>query len=108
MSVIFGSIASGFSVSSSFQLTRANRPLYVGISSHAAMAFFLTSAVDGGPYLKAVLDQAVGGNPLACFSGTGGAWGLVPVVPTANVRLESASNVLATTSFTLLEVAARP
>ena len=70
------------------------------------MARCLTAAVDGGPYLKPVLDQALGGDPLACFSGTGGAWGLVPVVPTATVRLESASNVLATTSFTLVEVAA--
>jgi hypothetical protein len=44
--------------------------------------------------------------PLACFSGTGGAWGLVPVAPTATVRLQSASNLLATTNFTLIEVGA--
>jgi hypothetical protein len=108
MSVQFGTVQSGFSVSSSFLLTRAQRTIYVGISSHAGMAWFLTSAVDGGPFMKSVLDQALAGNPLACFSGTGGAWGLVPVVPTASVRLESASNVLATTSFTFVEVAARP
>jgi hypothetical protein len=107
MSVQFGTIVSGQTVSSAFSLTRANRSLYVGISSHAALAWFLTAAVDGGPFLKPVLDQALGGNPLAVFSGTGGAWGLVPYVPTATVRLKSASNVLATTSFTLVEVGAR-
>jgi hypothetical protein len=42
----------------------------------------------------------------ACFSGTNGGRGLVPIVPTANMRLESASNVLSATSFTLVEVAA--
>jgi hypothetical protein len=70
------------------------------------MAWFLTAAVDGGPFLKPVLDQALGGNPLAVFSGTGGAWDLVPYPPTSTVRLKSASNVLATTSFTLIEVSA--
>jgi hypothetical protein len=70
------------------------------------MAWYLTSAVDGGPFLRAVLDQAAQGFASACFSGTNGGWGLVPIVPTASVRLESASNVLATTSFTLVEVAA--
>jgi hypothetical protein len=54
-----------------------------------------------------VLDQVLGGNRLAVFPGTGGVWGLVPYPPTSNVRLESASNVLATTSFTVLEVGAR-
>jgi hypothetical protein len=62
--------------------------------------------VDGGPYLNLVLDQVLGGNPLAVFSGTGGAWGLIPYPPTSTVRLEAASNELATTSFSLLEVGA--
>jgi hypothetical protein len=70
------------------------------------MAWCLTAAVDGGPYLKPVVDRALGGNPLAVFCGTGGALGLVPYPPTHTVRLESASNVLATTSFTLVEVGA--
>jgi hypothetical protein len=63
------------------------------------MAWYLTKR--GGrrrAFFKPVLDQALGGNPLAVFSGTGGAWGLVPYPPTSNVRLEAASNVLATTS----------
>jgi hypothetical protein len=106
MSVQFGTIVSGQTVSSALSLNRANRVVYVGISSHAAMAWYLTAAVDGGPFLKPVLDQALGGNPLAVFSGTGGAWGLVPYPPTSTVRLESASAVSATTSFTIVEVAA--
>jgi hypothetical protein len=104
MSVQFGTILNGQTVSSAFSLTRANRTLYVGISSHAALAWYLTAAVDGGPFLRSVLDQANAGNALACYSGTGGAWALIPTVPTATVRLESASAVSATTSFTIVEV----
>lgn len=42
------------------------------------------SAADGGAFFEALLDQALGGTPLA-VSGTGGAWGLVPYPPTSNV-----------------------
>jgi hypothetical protein len=42
---------------------------------------------------KPVLDEALGGNPLAVFSGTGGAWGLVSY-PRRATSGWSASNVL--------------
>jgi hypothetical protein len=88
---------------------RAAHALNVGISSHAARAWYLTKR--GGRwrgFFKPMLDQALRRQPAPRLL-----WhrrrmkGRVPYLPTRNVRLESASNVLATASFTLVEVGAR-
>jgi hypothetical protein len=108
MSVQFGSVQSGFNVSSAFTLSRANRVLYIGVASYTGQAWFATFAIDGGPFARVVLDQAAQGFASAIFSGTNGGWGLVPYVPTATMRVEAATNVTATVSFAIVEVAARP
>jgi hypothetical protein len=107
MSVQFGTVMSGFAVSSSFSLGRANRVLYVNVASHQGMAWYATFTVDGASqFARPVLDQAALGFASAIFSGTNGGFGLVPWPPTGTVRIETATNVIATTSFALVEVAA--
>jgi hypothetical protein len=107
MSVQYGSVQSGFNVSSSFVLSRANRVLYASVASYAPMAWYATFTVDGAAqFARPVLDQAAQGFASAIFSGTNGGFGLVPYPPTATVRIETATNVTVTTSFALIEVAA--
>jgi hypothetical protein len=107
MSVMYGSVQSGFAVSSSFMLGRANRLVYVNVGSYAPMAWYATFTIDGaGQYARPVLDQAAQGFASAIFSGTNAGFGLVPYPPTATMRIETATNVTATTSFAIIEVAA--
>jgi hypothetical protein len=107
VSVQFGSVQSGFSVSSAFQLNRSQRALQLGVASHTGQAWFLAFTVSsGGPFARVVPDPALAGNPAAVFSGTNGGWGVFVWPPTAEVRIETATNVVATTSFAIIEVAA--
>ena len=106
MGVFFGTVNSGFNVSSSFKLDRADRTLYIGINSHAAAGWFVTFQMPGlGSFNRAVLGEAVQGIAWPVFTGTNGGWGIVPQPPNAVCRLETAANVLATTSFCIIEAA---
>jgi hypothetical protein len=105
MSVQFGTVQSGFSVSSAFQLNRANRALQLGVASCAAQGWFLAFAVASGtPFARVVPDPALAGLPSAVFSGTNGGWGAFVCPPTAEVRVEAGANLTATTSFCLVEI----
>jgi hypothetical protein len=69
------------------------------------MAWFLSFAVSsGGPFARVVPDPALAGNPAAVFSNTNGGWAIFAWPPTAEVRIETATNLTATTSFALIEV----
>jgi hypothetical protein len=105
MSVQYGSVQSGFSVSSAFQLNRANRALQLGVASYAGQAWFISFAVSSGaPFARVVPDPALAGLPAAVFSGTNGGWGIFAWPPTSEVRVETAGNLTATTSFALIEI----
>jgi hypothetical protein len=105
MSVQFGSVQSGFSVSSAFQLNRSQRALQLGVASYAGQAWFLSFAVSsGGLFARVVPDPALAGNPAAVFSGTNGGWGVFVWPPTSEVRVEVATAIAATTSFCLVEI----
>ena len=105
MSVQFGSVASGFSVSSAFQLARGNRALQLGVASYAAQGWFLAfSVASGQPFARCVPDPALAGLPAAVFSGTNGGWGTFVWPPTSEVRVEAGANLTATTSFCLIEI----
>ncbi len=70
------------------------------------MAWFLTFQMPGaGSFNRPVLGEAAQGFASACFSGNSGAWGIVPQPSNATCRLESASNLIATTSFCIIEAA---
>jgi hypothetical protein len=105
MAVQFGSVQSGFSVSSAFQLNRGQRALQLGVASYAAQGWFLAFAVSSGaPFARVVPDPALAGNPAAVFSGTNGGWGAFIWPPTAEVRVEAGGTLTATTSFCLIEI----
>jgi hypothetical protein len=105
MAVQFGSVASGFSVSSAFQLNRVQRALQLGVASYQAMAWFLSFAVSsGGPFARVVPDPALAGLPAAVFSGTNGGFGVFVWPPTSEVRVEVGANLTATVSFALIEI----
>jgi hypothetical protein len=104
MSVQFGSVQSGFSVSSTVSLGRANRTVYIQVASYGAQGWFAAFANNGGPYARPVLDGAAFGVAYPVWTGTAGGWGLVPYPPTATMRVEAASNVTATVSFCVVEV----
>jgi hypothetical protein len=55
-------------------------------------------------FARVVPDPALAGLPAAVFSGTAGGWGIFVWPPTAEVRVEAASNLTATTSFCLVEI----
>jgi hypothetical protein len=58
----------------------------------------------GPPFARCVPDPALAGNPAAVFSGTNGGWGIFVWPPTAEVRIETATNLTVTTSFCLVEI----
>jgi hypothetical protein len=105
MSVMYGNVASGFNVSSAFTVIRGNRALQLGVASAAANGWFLSFAVSSGaPFARVVPDPALAGLPAAVFSGTNGGWGIFAWPPTSEVRVETAGNLTATTSFALIEI----
>jgi hypothetical protein len=105
MSAQFGTVQSGFSVSSAFQLNRGNRALQLGVASYAAQGWFLAfSVASGQPFARCVPDPALAGLPAAVFSGTNGGFGVFVWPPTSEVRVEAGGTLTATTSFCLIEI----
>jgi hypothetical protein len=80
-----------------------DRSILVGVSSHAALLWYASFQPAAGAAFVRYLD---GWNTTsgALFTGAGGAWGLVLFPPATTVRIETSGNVLAVTSFCLVEV----
>lgn len=103
MAVQFGTIPSGTSASSAFELRSTDRALLVGINSHASLGWYASfQATPGGPFLRYL-------DPWSAFSGallfaSGGGWTLCNFPPATTVRIETSAVVSATTSFALVEV----
>src|SRR5262245_13273048 len=103
MAIQYGTIVSGQSVSSAFELRSSERALAIGISSHAALSWYAAfQPTAGGPWLRYI--DLTGTASGAAFVGNGGGWGIVAWPPTTSVRIETSAAVGATTSVCLVEV----
>src|SRR5262245_42770774 len=102
MAVQYGTIVSGQSVSSAFELRSSERSLLIGVSSHANLQWYAAfPATAGGTFLRFIDPWA--SNSGAFLAGNGG-WGFVQCPPSTTVRIETSAAVSATTSFALVEV----
>jgi hypothetical protein len=103
--VLYGSVTAGTTASSAFTLRASDRPLLVGVSSHATLGWFVSFAVTpDGPFIR-YCDMLNSTGSYALFWGAGGGWGVIPYPPTGTLRLETTGAAAAVTSFTLIELA---
>jgi hypothetical protein len=102
MSVIFGNVVNGQSVSSAFTLGATDRCLLVAVSSHAALGWFASFQLPTGDWLRS-RDPWSNCQSQSLFFGSGGGVGLVPYCAGQQVRIETSAAVSATTSFCLIE-----
>jgi hypothetical protein len=99
----FGTIVTGQTVSSAFELRATDRSLLVGINSHAALIWYAAfQATPGGPFLRFFDPWSAVSGALLAGVGMGG-WGMIPSPPATTVRIETSAAVSATTSFQLVE-----
>jgi hypothetical protein len=98
MAVDYVAFPSGGTVSSAVALERSDRPLWVYVSSHAALGWRLCFAPSSaGPFAAVALDAA--GNTFQ-YSGSAGRWFLAafPWAPSPWARLETSGATSAVTS----------
>lgn len=107
MAVFNGTILSGQTVSSAFELRSTDRSLAVAVSSTAGVLWYASFALSpAGPFLR-FPDPWSGITSQALVASAIGGWGVLENVPTTSVRLETNAAVTATTSFALIEITVR-